>query len=287
MDATATSSVDHVVGVSLTTRLAVSEIRQYSWDRAIDSTIVCDDVHMVDLCLTPRPQGARARFADRWTRNRFERIGGMFLLPAGFVTQARANAGRQKSVVTFLNAQVLSEWLEADQEDWSDRRLSSSLDIYAPEMRNILVRLALELECPGFACETMIDLLNMQLALELGRFLRSVPEVAVGGLAPWRLKLIDERIAEGPDPPTLTELAALVALSVRHLTRGFRDSRGVSIGAYIEAKRIAEARRQLEGETSIKEIAHRMGFASQSAFSYAFRTRAGESPQAYRRRMRS
>jgi len=160
------------------------------------------------------------------------------------------------------------------------------LDISAPGVRSILVRLALELESPGFACETMIDLLNMQLALELGRFFRCVPEAAVGGLAPWRLKLIDERIAEGAHPPTLTELAGLVALSVRHLTRGFRDSRGVSIGVYIEEKRISEARRHLESDASIKEIAFRMGFASQSGFSYAFRTRAGESPRAYRRRIR-
>ena len=77
------------------------------------------------------------------------------------------------------------------------------------------------------------------------------------------------------------------SLSVRALTRGFRDSRGVSIGAYIEAERLTEARRRLEGEESIKEIAFRMGFASQSAFSHAFRTRAGEAPQNYRRRMRN
>ena len=47
-----------------------------------------------------------------------------------------------------------------------------------------------------------------------------------GRLAPWRLKVIDDRLRDAHTAPTLTELAALCYLSVRQLTRSFRESRG-------------------------------------------------------------
>ncbi len=286
MDASASSSVPRVIEASRTTSLARSEVVRFTWDQEIDTTIIHKGVHMVDLCLTPRPKGACARFADVWARNRYERFGKVFLLPAGFTTRTRAAAGRQKSVITWLDTRTLSEWLEAEG-NWSDKWLSSTLDIHAPQIRHIMTRIAHELESPGFAGDVMTDLLNMQLAIELGRYFRSLPDRTTGGLAPWRLRLIDERITDGRTPPTLEDLARLVNLSVRQLTRGFRDSRGVSIGAYIEDRRIADARTLLGGTRSIKEIAYLMGFATPSGFSYAFRTVTGETPRAYRSRMRS
>jgi AraC family transcriptional regulator len=287
MAAIALSAEEHVVVTSRTTALARSEIVRFSWQHQIDRTVVHNDAHMVDLCLTPRPAGARARFTDVWARNRYERFGGVFLLPAGLTTEARAEAGGdQKSVISWLNPTTLAKWLGEDRI-WSDRWLLGALDIPLPRVRHILARIAQELETPGLAGDVMVDLLNMQLAIELGRYFLSLSDQAVGGLAPWRLKRIDERVREGGTPPTLEELAGLVDLSVRQLTRGFRDSRGISIGAYIEERRIGEARRHLEGKRSIKEIAYLLGFATSAGFSYAFRASTGETPRSYRSRTRS
>jgi AraC family transcriptional regulator len=74
-------------------------------------------------------------------------------------------------------------------------------------------------------------------------------------------------------------------MSVRQLTRGFRASRGCSIGDYINQSRIDTAKRLLGGEDSVKAIARAMGFASASSFSYAFRRGAGVTPRQFRTRV--
>jgi len=179
----------------------------------------------------------------------------------------------------------MEELLENEQ-DWSDPRLSATLDIRGSRVIEILSRLASEIQSPGFAGEMMAELLTMQLAVECTRFFHSVPERSSGGLASWRLRLIEERSAEEGAAPTLGELAQLVSLSVRQLTRAFRASRGCSIGSYIEQQRIATACSHLEQEMSIKEVAFRLGFASPSGFSQAFRSACGETPRTYRARTR-
>src|SRR3546814_18606710 len=78
------------------------------------------------------------------------------------------------------------------------------------------------------------------LGIELARYCERINDVqSGGGLSSWRLRLIDERLHEGRDAPTLTELAELCKLSVRQLTRGFRASRGCSIGRS-EERRVGE-----------------------------------------------
>jgi AraC family transcriptional regulator len=108
---------------------------------------------------------------------------------------------------------------------------------------------------------------------------------AAGGLAGWRLRLIEERLQSSADAPTLAELAALCGLSVRQLTRGFRASRGCSIGDHIASSRVDHARRLLAGDHSVKAIAYTLGFASPSSFCFAFRRATGHTPREYRQRV--
>jgi AraC family transcriptional regulator len=125
------------------------------------------------------------------------------------------------------------------------------------------------------------------LAVELGRFCLEVVERSMsGGLSSWRLRLIDERLSDDPTAPGLQELADLCSVSVRQLTRGFRASRGSSLGDYIEQRRMETAKRLLMGGDSVKAIAFTMGFASPSSFTYAFRRAVGISPSHFRTRQR-
>jgi AraC family transcriptional regulator len=106
-----------------------------------------------------------------------------------------------------------------------------------------------------------------------------------GGLAAWRLRLIDERLREIRAAPTLEELAKLCNLSVRQLTRGFRASRGRSIGEHVAQCRIENAKRLLATDESVKAIAYSLGFSSPSSFSFAFRRATGETPREFRQRL--
>ena len=165
----------------------------------------------------------------------------------------------------------------------SDRRLEASLDISSAQIRSLILRLGEEARHPGFASQMLAELIAGQMAIELFRYCAAITDgPATGGLAPWRLRIIDERLAELRAAPTLAELAGLCDLSVRQLTRGFRASRGCSIGEYVAQSQIDHAKRLLATDESIKSIAYSLGFASPSNFSCAFRRATGQTPREFR-----
>jgi AraC family transcriptional regulator len=136
---------------------------------------------------------------------------------------------------------------------------------------------------PGFASEMFVELIAAQLAIELERYFARFDEIPkTGALAQWRLMVIDERLNDAQEIPTLSELAALCKLSVRQLTRGFRASRGCSIGDHVANSRIERAKRLLASTQSIKTIAYSLGFTSSSGFCFAFRRATGLTPGEFR-----
>jgi len=92
------------------------------------------------------------------------------------------------------------------------------------------------------------------------------------------------------DDLSLTELASLVGVGARQLSRLFREAFGVSPYRYLLNQRLEEgARRVAFGTRDIGEIAISLGFSSQSHFATAFRERFGKTPRQYaaeRRRSR-
>jgi AraC family transcriptional regulator len=84
------------------------------------------------------------------------------------------------------------------------------------------------------------------------------------------------------DELTLAQLAALVGLSERQFSRLFREAFGASPHRYVLDQRLEEGARLLAaGSLEIAEIAHVLGFSSQSHFTTAFRARFGTTPRAY------
>jgi len=265
---------------------ATLQVVHYLFVEPVAGDLHEDDDYRLDLCLTPRPRNARACYPDRWAPHRFERLGSVWLLPPGEKLQACSDGGRrQRSLVCHLRSEQMRNWLQGDLE-WTDRRLAAVLDIPDANIRGLLLRLAEEVRQPGFASETLVELICAQIAIELGRYCASVNEGPVtGGLAPWRLRLIDERLREVRAAPTLTELAGICNLSVRQLTRGFRTSRGRSIGDHVAHCRLEHAKRLLASDQSVKAISYSLGFSSPSSFSYAFRKLIGETPRQFRQRV--
>ena len=244
-----------------------------------------ESVYWVDLCLTPRRPTATARYIDRWGPHRFAEMGSIIALPPGEYMHLRSAGGRHTSVICQLRADSVDKWLPGDFE-WTDRRLEACLHIASERIRWLLLRLNQELRSPGVGIKELCAAITSQLAIELARYIVSVNEpTEKGGLASWRLRVIDERLAEAREPPTLAELAGLCRMSVRQLTRGFRTSRGCSIGGHLAQVRIDAAKRRLSSsQDSIQAIAASMGFASQSSFTVAFRRATGSTPDEYRKR---
>jgi AraC family transcriptional regulator len=273
------------IGAELRVPAATVQLVRYHLPEPIDRTLWLQSAYRFDLCRTPRPHNTRACFRDRWGPHRFERIGNVFVVPPGEPLHARSDCGRQTSIVCWLYPEPLRAWFDGDLE-WNPRRLEASLDVRNANIRSLLLRVAEETRHPGFASRMLVELIAAQMAIELARTSTAIPEGPVtGGLAPWRLRQIDERLREVREAPTLPELAGLCRLSVRQLTRGFRASRGCSIGEYVAASRVDHAKRLLATDQAVKAIAHSLGFSSPSAFAFAFRRATGEAPREFRQRV--
>lgn len=241
-------------------------------------------VYQINMCLTPRPLDARAGYHKRWGPHRLERLGDIFLIPPGEELQIKGGRVRQLSLLCQVSAQSVSA-LIGEELTWSDPQIAATLDIQSARIRALLFRVTEEVRHPGLAARRLLELIAGELAIELARLCSEVSERPVtGGLAGWRLRLIDERLSDSPVAPTLGELAAICNVSVRQLTRGFKVSRGCSIGDYVEQRRMEAAKRLLVGGESVKTIAFTMGFASPSSFTFAFRRAVGTSPSHFRQR---
>jgi AraC family transcriptional regulator len=232
----------------------------------------------INMCLTPRPLNVRACYLRRWGTHRFERLGTIFVIPPGQELQIKGEGGDQATLICQLDAGVLNSLL-GGAPDWDDRQLAAMLDVSNAQIRHLLFRLVEEVWAPSFAQPDMLEILGKELAIELCRYALDVKQgPATGGLASWRLRLIDQRLQECRTVPRLSELAEICNISVRQLTRAFRVSRGCPIGDYIERHRMEAAKRLLLAGGVTKAVADALGFGSGSSFASAFRRTEGVTP---------
>ena len=271
------------IDAELALNVGVVQLVRKFWNEPID---VCgsSNTHHVELALLPNSDTACGCFPDLWGPHRFERIGEVFLLPAQYVVHAKSDCRQQNSIICTFEPCAVAAWLDGELE-WTESRLQGALNISSPNVRNLLFKIGEEIRNPGFASGTLVELMAAQVAIELARHLSHIEERRRRtGLSTWCLKRIDERLEDTAVAPTLAELAALCNMSVRHLTRAFRLSRGRSVGSYIAEHRIDHAKRLLAQGLRVKSVAHAAGFTAASNFAAAFYRATGETPRQYRQR---
>ena len=275
------------IDAALQLSLGCVQITRYCWDQPLEVLgSRCPNRLRLDFAVLPRLPNARGHFGEGIEpAHQFEPIGSLLLLPPNEVINVRSDAGRSSSLVCDFDPEAVGTWFDGDL-NWTSNRLRGCLDITSPKVLTTLLRLKEEVFEPGFASTDLCALLTAQVAVDLARYCKSIDELkTASGLASWRLKLIDERLAEPTNPATLKELATLCNLSVRQLSRGFRVSRGCSIGMHIARSRLNQAKALLATETTVKAISYSLGFKSPSNFSTAFRRATGESPRQFRQRV--
>jgi AraC-like DNA-binding protein len=129
------------------------------------------------------------------------------------------------------------------------------------------------------------------LVLDVVRGFMSDPNMPPGWLkvlADERLRpalaLIHEQPAQGW---SLEDLARAAAMSRSSFAQRFRAVAGMPPLAYLINWRMARAQHELRsGDARVGALASTLGYASESAFSSAFKREVGESPLAYRTRFR-
>jgi AraC family transcriptional regulator len=266
---------------------AIAQIRHVHLPHAINHRIDAGKEYWLEMSLTPRDGNPRVHYQERWQPHRYEPVGNAFMLNCSERIQGVSEKSKGRSVVCKIGSDAMRRWTGSEPDDWTDQQLLAALNISSPSIHSLLARLATELRAPGFASDLMVEHISGQLAIEMQRFrMAKIDKPACGGLSPWQLRIIDERLKMANVQPSLDELAKSCEISVRHLTRAFKTSKGCSIGEYVANQRIELAKRLLLEGDSIKSIAPKTGFSSVPSFSYAFRRATGMSPGVFREALR-
>lgn len=168
--------------------------------------------------------------------------------------------------------------------------------VAATNLRGTLHRLHVEVTGGRMGSAFAIRQHGQLLLLEV---LRAYVEQSAGRAGPppgWLRLLADDRLRPAvglmhADPARawgLTELSRAAAMSRTSFAERFRAVSGVPPITYLNRWRMLLARRALRRtDTRVGALAAELGYASESAFSTAFKREVGESPLRYRTRVRA
>jgi AraC-like DNA-binding protein len=161
-------------------------------------------------------------------------------------------------------------------------------DIQSERMAYLGRSMFREAIAPGFAASLFAESIGLAIQVEIARYddaARSSDGVRRGGLAAWQMRRIESYVGDNLSADiTLNDLAHLIGISVRQLSRAMRQEKGVGVHRWIANRRLSEARRLLiETDMPVQDIARRSAFHSAGAFSTAFRAASGLAPAEFRR----
>jgi AraC family transcriptional regulator len=201
-----------------------------------------------------------------------------------------ARSGTVRSLTLFVPHAFLSRVIAEDWDaDPSKVEIISRFLIRDPVLESVLFSLARETQqgSPSgqLYAESACQFLAHHMIHSHSSLSAPAPHFS-GGLPTRSLKNVLDYIDQNLEQPiSLHTLAGLAGVSARHLERAFRQSVGVPPHMYVLEKRVALARRLLDGEPdmTVKQIAKRSGFSSSSHLASVFRRQTGTSPSVFRR----
>ena len=233
----------------------------------------------LDLALSRRPGEPQGVYTSAPRRAPVP-MGDIIFIPAEQALETCWGEGEQLSVCCGFAALAGDDALAIDGE-----ALMASLDVRSMAVRDALVRLAREIERPGFGSSLLCEALLAVAGIELQRYFRGPMAERPGAarLSAAQLRRVEDAVEAPGALPTVAALAALCGLSQRHFFRLFRASTGQTLAAFAAERRMARACALLaEPRRPIKDIAWRCGFETPAAFSAAFRKMQGVTPSAFR-----
>src|SRR5258706_11732358 len=200
----------------------------YERDFPIEGVWQSSEFHYFDLSLSGRPTGSKGYFPDLFCD--YQNLGRLFFVPAGHRYHGEGMPGRQQNLIVYLRA----EHALSGEEEFGENLpavLRDCMQLRSETIKDILYRIYREVNAPGFATELLLEGLGTTLLAETVRLLHNLRRSATrkGGLSPWRIKAIEDRIAADEAIPSLNQLAALCGLSQRQLMRAFREETGRTI----------------------------------------------------------
>ena len=216
----------------------------------------------------------------------FYKLGNLMYFPAGVQVETLEMprmGGSHNIRFEFSDAWLRQHHLSADIRPAG---LQGCLDITNAHLSMYLHRAATELMNPGIAADLLINGLAEALTVDLlnhvSRDGKTQPVRSTQGkLDRAGLHRILEMVAYDPSC-RLSDLAGQLGWSVGHLSKAFRNTTDTPLHKHITEVRTASAREMLRDGMPIKQVAHRLGFSSVSAFSRAYFNETGQRPSEWR-----
>lgn len=198
-------------------------------------------------------------------------------MPAGslYVTAPSQPLRAQfQSPCAFLHVHISTDHLPAHADGLNDLVLLR--DPLAAELAKALI------EHGDAADRQFTRCIGQTLAMHLTRI--ELPRVKVNALPKWRLRRVEQYIAEHFDRCiSLSELANGAGLSRMHFAAQFRAATGYRPREYLLTQRVEHAKALLATtERPLAEIALAVGFSTQAHFSTVFKRISGQSPARWR-----
>lgn len=252
-----------------------------------ETITVTEEEPVLSLGLSPLLGSSEGRMAgDR--RIAFAGFGAMGFRPAGVPMEMRIEGGAFHTIRCRFTPQVVAQALGPHPLD--EAQLAACFDIRSPAIEDAMLRLAGEVNRPAPDSPALASALVATILIDLARYLADAGQLAQrrkGGLPPRLLRRALALIDQPGRPPAVAAIAQQCGLSPFHFMRCFRQSTGMSVGAFVAQARIARAKALLTADAlSLTEIARTLGYAALPAFSAAFRKATGRSPGAWRASMR-
>ncbi len=262
------------------------EVRKYLWSRPVEEFVTIeDDVIILHMGLTPHPVATRIALDGDSSPEDMARI---FLLRPGSAFHVIAPSGHLRAMHCLLRKSKFVEMF-GDRVDWSERLGAMDWRKSGPELEWLLNHICRELLHGRFGRDIAIEALVNTLCVELARLAierPSGPDGAIkGGLAPWRMQILRERVYAHLPAPSVTELAEICGMEVRHLRRAFKTETGKTISKFVNEVMVDRASRLLTTTNQpVRMIAASLGFATSASFAHSFRHSTGLLPNEVRQR---
>lgn len=242
----------------------------------------CLNSHLLLFSLTPS-SASKFSIAGLNAGNFFD-AGHLNLVPAQTPYRTLTHPGHFKTLSLQFDPARFDEVTGIGQA-WDPQ---ASCGIHNVTLDAELWRVARELVSPGFASRTLMEGLALVVMADLCRVIKDGDSESgrrAGTLSQREIKRITEYIDDVEESsPTISELAALVGVSPRYLTKAFKETTGKTVHHYVTGIRIRKAASMLCGtDLPMKELAARLGFSALASFSNAFRAATGHTPTAFRK----
>ncbi len=209
-------------------------------------------------------------------------VGALTFIPAGTQVRVSSRAGRHR----WIQMRFEPSLLESVLGRWSEPLLPIPAIRDTP-IDTALLRIAREMAQPSQGTAEVIEALRESILIDLSRAILAPHRLIAAkaaGLNKQQLTTLTDYI-ENADyfAPTIADIAKLLGISRRHLTRLFRLSMGQTIHAYLSEVRLRKAMHLLTTtQLSVKEIAHKLGFSTTGGLTATFRAATGQTPTKYR-----